>query len=467
MPLRRELHEAFILIANAAATVPSMTTGRRPVAISRRRARPRRGHSDVASTADRVLHELANGRLVHFPVNMRFWDGSVLRAGSVDEDRSVVVVDRRALAHVMREPTEIGLARAWVDGSLTVDGALEDVLSTRHEFAGTRLSIGDRVRLALAAVRVAGLGVLRRPPTPEIEASLSGRRHSLVRDRTAIRHHYDVSNEFYRLVLGPSMVYSCAYFTDEDDSLEQAQEHKLDLICRKLRLSAGDRFLDIGSGWGALVLHAAANYGVHATGITLSQSQAALARSRARQLGLEQRVDIRVADYREVPDGPFDKIASVGMYEHVGLAQLDEYVRTSAALLRPGGLFLNHGIARLASEAPASDTFISRYVFPDGELHPVDDLIASIRAAGLELRDVESLREHYPHTLRGWLSNLETHRAEALALVGAQRERAWRLYMTASAQAFEEGEITVYQVLAARRGAPHPLPLDRSRLLLD
>lgn len=444
-----------------------MTTGRRAPAISRRQRRPRRGHADVASTADRVLHDVANGRLVQFPVNMRFWDGSVLRAESSGEDRSVVVVEPRALSHVMREPSEIGLARAWVDGSLTVDGALDDVLSTRHEFAGARLSRRDRLRLALAAVRVAGLGVLRRPPTPEIEASLGGHRHSLVRDRTAIRHHYDVSNEFYRLVLGPSMVYSCAYFGDANDSLEQAQEHKLDLICRKLRLSAGERFLDIGSGWGALVLHAAGNYGVHATGITLSRSQAALARERARRLGLEQRVDIRVADYREVLDGPFDKIASVGMYEHVGRAQLDEYVRTAAGLLRHGGLFLNHGIARLASEAPTSDTFISRYVFPDGELHPVDDLIASIRAAGLELRDVESMREHYPHTLRRWLANLETHRAEALALVGPQRERAWRLYMTASAQAFEDGEITVYQVVAARGGAPHSLPLDRSELLLN
>ena len=421
----------------------------------------------MASAADRVLHEVANGRLVHFPVNMRFWDGSILHAESVHEHRSVVVVDRRALAHVMREPSEIGLARAWVDGSLTVDGALEDVLSTRHEFDGARFSTRDRLRLALAAVRVAGLGVLRRPPTPEIVASLSGRRHSLVRDRTAIRHHYDVSNEFYRLVLGPSMVYSCAYFSDANDSLERAQEHKLDLICRKLRLSAGERFLDIGSGWGALVLHAAANYGVRATGITLSPSQAALARDQARQLGLERRVDIRVADYREVLDGPFDKIASVGMYEHVGRAQLYEYVRTAAALLRPGGLFLNHGIARLASDPPTSDTFISRYVFPDGELHPVDDLTASIRAAGLEVRDVESMREHYPYTLRRWLDNLELHRAEALALVGSQRERAWRLYMTASAQAFEDGELTVYQVVAARDGAPHPLPLDRSELLLD
>lgn len=455
------------MFANAAARFPSMTTGRRPVAIRRRPDRPRRGHADVASTADRVLHEVANGRLVHFPVNMRFWDGSVLRAKSAEDGRSVVVVEPRALAHVMREPSEIGLARAWVDGSLTVDGGLEDVLSTRHEFAGARLSIRDRLRLALAAVRVAGLGVLRRPPTPEIEASLNGREHSLVRDRAAIRHHYEVSNEFYRLVLGPSMVYSCAYFSDANDSLEHAQEHKLDLICRKLRLSAGERFPDVGSGWGALVLHAAANYGVRATGITLSHSQAALARERARQLGLERRVDIRVADYREVLDGPFDKIASVGMYEHVGRAQLDEYVCTAAGLLHPGGLFLNHGIARLASEAPTSDTFISRYVFPDGELHPVDDLIASIRAAGLELRDLESMREHYSHTLRRWLANLETRRTDALALVGPQRERAWRLYMTASAQAFEDREITVYQVVAARGGAPHPLPLDRSELLLD
>jgi cyclopropane-fatty-acyl-phospholipid synthase len=174
-----------------------------------------------------------------------------------------------------------------------------------------------------------------------------------------------------------------------------------------------------------------------------------------------------VADYREIVDGPFDKIASVGMYEHVGRAQLHEYVRTAAGLLRPGGLFLNHGIARLASEPPTSDTFISRYVFPDGELHPVDDLITSIRIARLELRDVESMREHYPHTVRRWLENLETNRPDALALVGAERERAWRLYLTASAQAFEEGEITVYQVVAARAGAPHPLPLDRSELLLD
>lgn len=440
---------------------------RRSQAIARQPGRPRRGHADVASTADRVLHGLAHGRLADFPLDVRFWDGSTLRGESVDKPRSVVRVEPRALAHVMHEPSQIGLARAWVDGSLSVDGALEDVLSTRHEFSDTRLSLGDRFRLALAAVRVAGLGVLRRPPTPAIEASLSGRRHSLARDRTAIVHHYDVSNEFYRLLLGPSMVYSCAYFSDADDSLEQAQERKLDLICRKLSLSPGEQFLDIGCGWGALLLHAAANYGVRATGITLSESQAALARERARQLGLERRVDIRVADYRQVFDGPFDKIASIGMYEHVGRAQLDEYVRTAAGLLRPGGVFLNHGIARLASESPTSDTFITRYVFPDGELHPVDDLIGSIRTAGLELRDVESLREHYPHTLRRWLDNLDTHRADVLALVGPQRERTWRLYMAASAQAFETGEITVYQVVASRGGAPHALPLDRSKLLSD
>ena len=443
-----------------------MTTGRRPVAIRRRPDRPRRGHADVASTADRVLHEVANGRRVHFPVNMRFWDGSVLRAESAEDGRSVVVVEPRALAHVMREPSEIGLARAWVDGSLTVDGALEDVLSTRHEFAGARLSIRDRLRLALAAVRVAGLGVLRRPPTPEIEASLNGREHSLVRDRAAIRHHYDVSNEFYRLVLGPSMVYSCAYFSDANDSLEHAQEHKLDLICRKLRLSAGERFLDIGSGWGALVLHAAANYGVRATGITLSHSQAALARERARQARTRA---TRRHQGGGLPRGPGRTVRQDRQCRHPRARRarsVDEYVCTAAGLLRPGGLFLNHGIARLASEADL-DTFISQYVSPDGELHPVDDLIASIRAAGLELRDLESMREHYSHTLRRWLANLETRRTDALALVGPQPERAWRLYMTASAQAFEDGEITVYQVVAARGGAPHPLPLDRSELLLD
>jgi cyclopropane-fatty-acyl-phospholipid synthase len=352
-----------------------------------------------------------------------------------------------------------------VDGSLTVNGDLAEVLASRKTLADVSLSLADRLRLLLAAIRIAGPRVLRRPPVPAIEASVSGPRHSPNRDRTAVRHHYDLSNEFYRLVLGPTMVYSCAYFSSEDRSLEEAQEHKLDLICHKLALVPGERLLDVGCGWGSLILHAAANYDAQAVGVTLSEPQAAFARQLARERGLEDRVEIRVADYREVTDGPFDKIASVGMYEHVGRAELPCYAATIARLLRPGGLFLNHGIARLYSEQPTSDTFISRYVFPDGELHPVTDLISAMQATGLELRDTETLRDHYPLTLRRWAANLVEHRAEAVAQVGAERVRAWLLYMIASAQAFEDAEITVHQVLSARRGARPGLPLDRSELL--
>jgi cyclopropane-fatty-acyl-phospholipid synthase len=414
----------------------------------------------AAAAARRAFASLGNRRLMRLPVTVRFWDGSSL-AGRLDAP--VVAVDSpRALSYLLQEPGELGLARAWIDGSLTAPGDLEDVLATRGAFADVSLSLADRIRLALAAVRVAGPGVLRPAPIPEIEASVGGNRHSLARDRNAVRHHYDVSNDFYRLVLGPSMVYSCAYFATEDDSLEQAQERKLDLICRKLRLSGGERLLDIGCGWGSLVIHAAAYYGVRAAGVTLSGPQASLARERVALAGLGARVEIRVADYREVADGPFDKIASVGMYEHVGRDQLTHYVGTVAELLRPGGLFLNHGIARLHSLPPTAHTFISRYVFPDGELHPVSDLASSIQAEGLEIRDVESLRDHYPLTLRRWVANLRGRRPEAVEMVGPQRERAWQLYMLASAQAFEAAEITVYQVLATRPDGPHDLPLTRS-----
>jgi cyclopropane-fatty-acyl-phospholipid synthase len=258
------------------------------------------------------------------------------------------------------------------------------------------------------------------------------------------------------------MTYSCAYFASEEDSLEEAQEHKLDLICRKLRLTAGERFLDIGCGWGSLVLHAVATYGVNAVGITLSEAQARLARDEARARGLADRVEINVADYRELVGPPFDKIASVGMYEHVGRSELDHYVRTVAGLLRPGGLFLNHGIARVGSKPPTAPTFITRYVFPDGELHPVADLMMSMQTAGLEARDVESLREHYPITLRRWVSNLLNRRADAERLVGPERVRTWHLYMLASANAFDNAELGLYQVLGARHDGRHGLPLTRT-----
>ncbi len=260
------------------------------------------------------------------------------------------------------------------------------------------------------------------------------------------------------------MVYSCAYFNRAEDSLEAAQERKHELICRKLRLTSGARLLDIGCGWGSLLVHAATRHGVRGLGVTLSAPQAELARSRIRAAGVSDLVEVRVCDYRDIDDEPFDKVVSVGMYEHVGRAELGRYARTVARLLRPGGLFLNHGIARLASEQPRSDTFVNRYIFPDGELHPVTAILTAMRDAGLEVRDVESLREHYPLTLRRWVANLEARRAEAVALVGAQHERAWRLYMLASAIGFDDGDITVYQVLAAN-GSPHTLPLNRAELL--
>ena len=434
----------------------------------------------IASAARAALRQVGDGRLAQPPLAVRFWDGSCLPGPATDvDDRQppvLVATEPKALAHLLYEPGQLGLARGWVDGSLRVRGDLEDVLALRGTLPEVRFSLRDRLRLAVTALRAAGPGVLRLPPRPAIEAAVGRRRHwlrahtgdrlhSLGRDRVAVRHHYDISNDFYQQVLGPTMVYSCAYFSSPDDTLEQAQERKLDLICRKLRLAAGERLLDVGCGWGSLVLHAAARYGARAVGVTLSEPQAELARQRVHHAGLDDRVEVRVADYRELTDGPYEKIASVGMYEHVGRAELGRYVRSVKQLLAPGGLFLNHGIARLFSEEPTSDTFISRYVFPDGELHPVGDLIGELAAASMEVRDVESLREHYPLTLRRWAANLEAHRGEAIRIAGRERERAWTLYMLASAQAFERGELTVYQVLSARPGRSPRLPLDRLQLL--
>ena len=428
-----------------------------------RRVLVQRGSRGVAAAASRALANVADGRLSILPVTIRFWDGSEL--ASPHGGPVVALRDPAALVHMLRAPGQLGLARAWVDGSLDVEGDLEAVLRVRGAFHGVRVSAADRARLAGAALQALGTRALRPPAIPPVEARLHGRRHWPVRDRDAVRHHYDVSNRFYRLVLGPSMVYSCAYFEDPGDTLEAAQERKLDLICRKLGVAEGDRLLDVGCGWGSLVIHAAQRYGAVAVGVTLSAPQAQLARERAARAGVADRVEIRVQDYREIADGPYDKIASVGMYEHVGRAELGRYTRVVTSLLRPGGLFLNHGITRLVPHQPEADPFIARYVFPDGELHPVTGMLGAMQEAGLEIRDVESLREHYPLTLRRWASNLAAHRDEAIAEAGAQRERVWRLYMLGSALGFEAGEISVHQALAARPGAPHGLPLTRAKLL--
>jgi cyclopropane-fatty-acyl-phospholipid synthase len=411
--------------------------------------------------AERLDHRLGRARRL----SVRFWDGSELPppAGAPAE-ATLVVRDRGALAQVLREPNQLGFGRAWVRGELDVEGDLARVLEVAHELGGLHLGVTDRLAVARAALRLGALG-LRPPRPPAAEARVSGRLHSLRRDRVAVRHHYDVSNEFYRLLLGPTMVYSCAYFESPDDSLDEAQERKLDLICRKLRLRQGHRLLDVGCGWGTLVLHAAARYGARAVGVTLSESQAELARERIREAGVSDLCEVRVADYREVDDGPYDRIASVGMFEHVGRARLGEYFSRLSRLLRPGGLLLNHGIARLAPGKRNDKSFISRFVFPDGELHHLGTVVEAVEGTRLEVRDVESLREHYTLTLRRWLANLAARRAEALAEAGPERERVWRVYMTGSALSFARGDISVYQLLAAAPGGEHGLPLSREALV--
>lgn len=408
--------------------------------------------------ASAVRRALAGVDVPALPVTLRFWDGSVLEGGAP----VVEVRDPAAIAYVLRSPNQIGLARAWVTGAVDVpeDADLEAILRLRGRFH-IPLSKRDLARLALSAARIAGPAMLK-APVPAIEAPRTGRLHSLVRDKAAIQHHYDVSNRFYEQLLGPSMVYSCAYFAEPTESLEAAQARKLDRICRKLRLQPGERLLDIGCGWGSLLIHAAREYGISGVGVTLSEAQAQLARTRIADAGLSDRIEIRVQDYREITDGPFDKIASVGMYEHVGRGELAHYTAAVHELLVPGGLFLNHGIARLHSDPPAADTFIYRYVFPDGELSPVTDVMVAMERNGFEVRDVESLREHYPLTLRRWVANLTGAWDAAVAEVGEQRARVWRLYMLGSALGFEESDVTVYQVLSARDGAPHGLPLQRA-----
>jgi cyclopropane-fatty-acyl-phospholipid synthase len=419
----------------------------------------------IARRAQALLARIGDGRWASLPVTLRFWDGSELRP----PDRppaGVLHVRRQAVAQLLREPNQIGLARAYATGALDLEGDLDAVLAERGRLGqGPGLRLPDRLRALALGVAAAGPATLLGAAGRSTEPRLRGRRHSLARDRDAVRHHYDVSNAFYRLLLGPSLVYSCASFAAPDDDLETAQRRKLELICRKLRLAPGERLLDIGCGWGSLVMHAAREHGVRAVGVTVSEAQAELARARVREAGLADRCEIRVADYREIADGPYDKIASVGMYEHVGMGQLDAYAATLARLLRPGGLVLNHGIARLFSPPPGPKTFIYRFVFPDGALPPLGEVVAALQRAGLETRDVESLREHYVLTLRRWIANLDAARDTAVAEVGAERERIWRLYLTGSALAFADADISVFQVLATRRGAAHALPLQRPAFL--
>ncbi|MFB6638418.1 class I SAM-dependent methyltransferase [Streptomyces chartreusis] len=411
--------------------------------------------ADAAVRLKSLLEQLLG---VPLPLRIRAWDGS--QAGPPGAP-TLVVRNRRAVRRLLFKPGELGLARAWVAGDLEIEG---DLYAALDLLAGLVWERGEDARSLAQALRdpevraaVRGLvrlgGVPLPPAPPPEEVRRPGHLHTKRTDKRAISHHYDVGNDFYEIVLGPSMVYSCAYWPAPDTTLETAQRDKLDLVCRKLGLKPGMRLLDVGCGWGSMAMHAAREYGVSVVGITLSQEQAAYARKRVADEGLTDRVEIRVQDYREVGDGPYDAISSIGMAEHVGAERYLEYADVLHRLLKPGGRLLNHQIARRPQRDESSyevDDFIDAYVFPDGELQPVGVTVAQLERAGFEVRDVESIREHYALTLRRWVANLEADWARAVRLTGFGRARVWRLYMAASALAFERNRIGVNQVLAVR-----------------
>ena len=381
------------------------------------------------------------------PVRFEFWDGT--SSGPRDTSDVVKVQSPDALRRMIWSPGELGLGRAYVAGDLDVEGDVFAVLRTLQGSASNdaQLGIGAAVSALGVARRLGALG-LPLPPPPE-EARQRGRRHSKHRDADAISHHYDVGNDFYRLFLGPSLTYSCARFTDEHMSLENAQAAKHELISRKLGLGErpGMRLLDIGCGWGSMALHAATRHGAEVVGVTISAEQAALARERVAEAGLSDRVEIRLQDYRDLAGETFDAVSSIGMFEHVGTARTAEYFAVVRSLLRPHGRLLNHAISSIGGSVMGRKSFIARYVFPDGELLDVGEVVLAMERAGFEVRDVESLREHYAKTLRCWVGNLEANWEEAVALVGPARARIWRLYMAASALGFEDGGIAIHQVL--------------------
>jgi cyclopropane-fatty-acyl-phospholipid synthase len=400
------------------------------------------------------------------PVRLRAWDGS--EAGPPGAP-ALVVRTPRALRRLLWSPGQLGLARAHVAGEIDIEG---DVFATfaalssagRLAEAGTVTGASpvERLRLLGTAAALGAIGLPPPAPPEEIDVRRHGRRHSLRRDAAAVSSHYDAGNDFYALVLGPSMVYSCAVWDHEHTGLDAAQHAKLDLVCRKLGLREGMRLLDLGCGWGSLALHAAERYGVVVVGTTLSPEQATLARKRVAEAGFTDRVEIRVQDYRETTDGPFDAIGSIGMAEHVGRAEIAGYVAHLHDLLRPGGRLLNHAIAWNAGTTVwHADSFIARYVFPDGELLGLAETVGAVEASGLEVLDVEALRRHYALTLRAWVARLEEHWDAAVAAAGEGRARVWRLYMAASALAFEAGTMGVDQVLAQRPGGEPP-PLRRT-----
>jgi cyclopropane-fatty-acyl-phospholipid synthase len=414
-------------------------------------------------------------RRLPMSITLRLWNDAVVRVGAVESGaqespftlvfRTPEVVCSTVLG---RDP--LRLAEAYFRGDMDIEGDFFAALGLKAHLEALQMSVGEQVGAAAAALRLRALNADRRPAqerhTPSHGRSV--RAHSKAENRDAIHFHYDVSNEFYALWLDRAMVYSCAYFERPDVPLDAAQQAKLDHICRKLTLQPGENFLDVGCGWGALVIHAAQRYGVRAHGVTLSPQQLIVARERIAEAGLGDRVSVELMDYRDLPgEAVYDKVASVGMFEHVGLKNLPVYFSTIHRLLKPHGLFLNHGITHDSEgwQKSLSTEFINRYVFPDGQLDNVSNVQHVMERARFEIADVEALRPHYALTLRHWVERLERNHARALQFVNEATYRVWRLYMAACALEFEAGHVGIYQILAGKRDAGTlPLPLTRRHL---
>ena len=428
----------------------------------------------LTEAATRIIQKLL-GRF-DGAVALRLWNDVTHSFGKcadrVAPSFTLVLRDSAVLRDLVLKRGPIPLADAYFHGRLDVEGDLYAALGLKHHLQNLELSGRERAGLLMDALRLAFKPARKIAPAGYVPTTRQFTHdHSLESDRAAISHHYDVSNDFYKLFLDERMVYSCAYFHSPDDTLETAQAQKLDHICRKLRLQPGERFLDIGCGWGALVIWAAKHYGVHAHGITLSQAQLDEAKKRIAAEGLEDRITVELRDYRALEgEGVYDKVSSVGMFEHVGLANLPQYNATVHRVLKANGLFLNHGITHEEDgwQKTVDTEFINRYVFPDGELDRVSNVQAGMEAAQFEIQDVENLRIHYARTLRHWVSRLETHHDEATIYVSEATYRVWRLYMAASALEFESGGTAIYQILASRRpnARPYmqPVPLTRQDL---
>jgi len=382
------------------------------------------------------------------PFTIELWDGSGVP--STRDGPTLTVRSPRAIGHLLRAPGELGLGRAYVCGEIDVDD-LDGVISLLGRWEAPPLGLLQRVRFGAAALRAAGLR--RRPQPPAAELRPRRRRHTKRRDAEAVRHHYDVSNDFFALFLDQTMTYSCALFERGTETLEDAQRAKLELICRKLDLKPGQRMLDIGCGWGSLAIHAAREHGALVRGITLSEPQAELAREFAREAGVDDKVEFSVMDYRDLGVDRFDAVASIGMVEHVGEAQIDAYARQIARVLDPGGRVLNHGIAVVPPQergAHIGGEFSNRYVFPDGELLNLSRMTLAFERAGFEALNIENLHTDYAETLRHWTTRFEERLDEAERLAGTERVRVWRLYLRAARNSFETGTNAVYQLLCSR-----------------